>query len=354
MNKKNKKLPKGKKRRFSAGFFIMMAVLAFALLMLFNMPKSLQKTDCSSTNDRFACYESYYNSLVKKKSVKAAFTDLRNKYEDQYIKSQCHQLIHVIGRAAAKKYPNAGEAFSNGDSFCWSGYYHGVMEGIVSKTDINKLAEEINSICDSVSGKEKYSFDYYNCVHGIGHGIMYIKDNEVPLSLEACNNLKGHWEQSSCWGGVFMENIIANNKNHFTKYLKPDDPLYPCNAVEEKYRKTCYLMQTSYMLQVTGRDFLKVFELCGQVGEQYTDACYQSLGRDASGQSVSDIRQTKNSCLLGKDFRQQSNCIIGAVKDFISYFHSDVEAGELCAALPTELQQVCFDTAKSYYISFQN
>ncbi len=300
----------------------------------------------------YSCYEDYYKALVAKKGVKAAFDDLKIRYDQNaYIKSQCHPITHTIGNAAVLLYPDVGSAYAQGDSYCWSGYYHGVMEGLIGKISSADLAQKINDVCASIPGKSSYSFDYYNCVHGIGHGIMAITQNELFDSLKACDGLSGSWEQSSCHGGVFMENVIVDNKNHFTKYLKPSEPLYPCTAVNDKYKGTCYLMQTSYMLKVTNGDFSKVFELCSTVGN-YSSTCYQSLGRDASGRTISDVGGTTASCNLGKDVTQRMNCYVGAVKDFVSYYHSDVQAKQLCAAIETEIQKVCYDTIESYYKSF--
>jgi hypothetical protein len=299
----------------------------------------------------FGCYEDYYRLLVKTKGVAAAFVDLKQRYDQNgYIKSQCHPITHVIGSTAGVLYGDVGKAYAQGDSVCWSGYYHGVMEGIIGQITSSELAKKMDGICAKIPGKASYSFDYYNCVHGLGHGVMAISQNELFDSLKLCDNISGGWEQSSCWGGAFMENIIVDNKNHFTKYLKPEDPLYPCDAVDDKYKSTCYLMQTSYMLKVTNSDFKKVFELCSTVGN-YAATCYQSLGRDASGRSISNVEATKASCNLGKDYDQKSNCIVGAVKDFISYHHSDVQAKQLCAALETEIQSICNTTAESYYKS---
>ncbi len=302
----------------------------------------------------FGCYEDYYKSLVKVKGVATAFTDLRGRYDQNaYVKSQCHPITHVIGNAAAIFYGDVGTAYTKGDSFCWSGYYHGVMEGVIGGIAPSELAKKMDAICNAIPGKSSYSFDYYNCVHGLGHGVMAISQNELFDSLELCDNLVGNWEQSSCHGGAFMENVIIDNKNHFTKYLKPEEPLYPCTAVGDKYKTTCYLMQTSYMLKVTNGDFKKVFELCRTVGN-YSAICYQSLGRDASGRSISNVEITKATCNLGTDFDQKSNCIIGAVKDFISYHHSDVQAQELCNSLEPDLQATCKSTAESYYTSFSH
>jgi len=111
-------------------------------------------------------------------------------------------------------------------------------------------------------------------------------------------------------------------------------------------------MQTSYMLKLKGGDFAKVFALCGTVGEKYADTCYQSLGRDASGWTTSDPIRTKDYCLLGLDKRAQSNCIVGAVKDLISYFHSDIQAKVFCNLLDEDLKNICLDTGKNYYRTF--
>ena len=288
--------------------------------------------------------------MVQKEGIPSAFAVLRVAYQgNDYVRAQCHPLTHVIGRTAAGMFSSVGEAYLNGDSFCWSGYYHGVMEGIIDVIGYSNITSSMDSICQDVAVRGRYNFDHYNCVHGLGHGVMVLTQNELFDSLKICDNLQDSWERSSCWSGAFMENIIVDNKNHVTKYLNPADPLYPCNAVGEQYKGTCYLMQTSYMLKVTNEDFAKVFALCGAVEANFQSVCYQSLGRDASGHSVSDGTRTKAVCVLGKDFMQQSNCVIGAVKDFISYHHSDVEAKALCSSFEdVQLQAVCFSTAESY------
>lgn len=310
---------------------------------------ALAATPCPQ--EGFDCYEGYYQRVVRQDGIPAAFADLKARYpESGYIRSQCHPITHVIGREAAREFATPAEAYAQGDGFCWSGYHHGVMEEMVARTG-GAVMSDLDSLCAAVPGKERYSFDYYNCVHGLGHGIMSIMANDLPGSLQACDALTGWWEQASCWSGAFMENVIIDGKGEYTAWLRPEEPLFPCTTVADKYQSTCYLMQTSYMLKVTGEDFPRVFALCATTGA-HADTCYQSLGRDASGHSVSDIARTKASCLLGPDENSRRHCIIGAVKDFISYYHSDAQAKELCAALPAELQETCLSTAAEYYKSF--
>jgi hypothetical protein len=308
--------------------------------------------DCSgaAAND-YACYQGRYQQLVRGSGVAASFDKLKDEYENNaFVRGNCHQLTHVIGRAAVGLYGDLSATYGKGDSFCWSGYYHGAMEAIVAKIGPDKIRDEANSICADLGENQKYSFFHYNCVHGLGHGFMGVLQNELFDSLEACDTLTDEWERSSCHSGVFMENVMAqNNPSNPSKYLKADKPMYPCTDVESRYKEECYKMQTSYALQTQDGSFAKVFGLCGEVEEDFRSTCFQSLGRDASGQSVSNADGTKVTCMLGQDYEARSNCIIGAVKDFISFYDDDTQARELCESLDTYLRDACLDTAEEYY-----
>lgn len=313
--------------------------------------------DCSgaSAND-YACYQERYQGLVQGSGVEAAFTELKSEYDkNEFIKAQCHQITHVIGRAATDVYGDIPNTYSKGDNFCWSGYYHGAMEATVAKIGPDKILNEADTICAPLGeGDQKHSFYHYNCVHGLGHGFMGVQNNELFESLEVCDTMTDDWERESCYSGAFMENIMAkDNPSHPSKELRADEPLYPCTEVEKKYKPQCYLMQTSYALETLGNDFQKVFELCGTVESEFRPTCYQSLGRDASGITSSDVDRTNANCMLGEDYEARSNCVIGAAKDFISYYSRDTEAKELCDSFDADLRKVCLETAEEYYVIFE-
>ncbi len=311
--------------------------------------------DCSQHSSDFSCWKARYEAMVMQDSPKAAFTDVRQAYEKyDYVRTQCHQIAHVIGRTAAKKYGDVVSAYDQGDNFCWSGYYHGVMEGIATKMGPDKVIAQVDTICDSAQQKHPYGFYHYNCVHGLGHGIMAIKDNNLPEALKVCEKLGDQWERDSCYSGVFMENVMsAENPDHHTDYIKADDAMYPCTVLDQQYKQQCYFMQTSHALDVKNGDFSQVFTLCSQLEAPLDATCYQSLGRDASGRSVSNAAATKASCLLGPSDTAKSNCVIGAVKDFISYFHSDTQGLAFCNSLEnTSLRSTCTVTAQDYYKAF--
>jgi hypothetical protein len=312
--------------------------------------------DCSGASATdYACYQRRYQSLVQGSGVKAAFAELKDEYEkNEFVKTNCHQLTHVIGRAAVDLYGDLSSTYSRGDNFCWSGYYHGAMEAVVAKIGPDRILGEANTICADLSEGQKHSFYHYNCVHGLGHGFMGIQENELFKSLQTCDTLKDEWEKEACYGGVFMENVMAEyNPSHPPKYLKADQPLYPCDVVETKYKTECYKMQTSHTLQTQGYDFARVFNLCATVEDDYRPTCYQSMGRDASWQGGSDVDKVKDTCMLGEDYEARSNCVVGAAEDFISYYHSDTQAKALCGSFDSDLRALCLRTAKEYYDFFQ-
>lgn len=315
---------------------LLITIIFAAIYLSFAKPSKNIELKCGPTD--YKCYENYYSQIVKNIGVKTAFDDLKDRYnKDNFAKAFCHPLVHAIGRAASEKFKTPGEAFVYGDNFCSSGYYHGVLEGIAGRMGRDTLLANLNSVCTDIRGKKVYSLDYYNCVHGLGHGLMAITDDELFESLKDCEKLTGDWEQKSCASGVFMENIVVDGLNHQTKYLKKDNLLYPCNQTSEKFKSTCYLMQSSYILQQSSFSFEKTFEICSQAETNYKSKCYQSLGRDASGFTTSDLSKTKDICLLGKNFDQKLGCMIGAAKDFKYYFGNETQAKKLCESAQDQL-----------------
>src|SRR3954469_7783521 len=62
--------------------------------------------ECSGASETdYACYQERYQELVHGSGVEAAFDELKDEYEkNDFVHSNCHQLTHVVGRAAAALY----------------------------------------------------------------------------------------------------------------------------------------------------------------------------------------------------------------------------------------------------------
>jgi plastocyanin len=190
---------------------------------------------------------SYMHKYGPKETI-AALHALEGKF------GSCHQSAHRAGHIG---YEQLGEkALIEYSPECQSGYYHGVMEAYFKDHGTNNLAESLTNLCP----KNLNNFFEHQCIHGIGHGLLAWTNYELPEALTACDQLPRR--QDSCWTGAFMENLSAQiatgNKNssapaadiHLTKYLKNDDPLYPCDGVDSKYQNSCYFLQTSRMPQM--------------------------------------------------------------------------------------------------------
>lgn len=136
--------------------------------------------------------------------------------------------------------------------------------------------EHILPLCPISETVSAYSFQRYNCLHGLGHGLTIQFRYDVLKSLAFCDALPGSWDRESCYGGVFMENIVTfqqarraqpvgHHHHEATSFLNPQDLLYPCSVLTEKYLRACYLMQTSAVLTFLNYDFAQAFTQCARV-----------------------------------------------------------------------------------------
>jgi hypothetical protein len=316
--------------------------------------------ECSgpSASDH-ACYQQRYESLVRISGVEAAFAQLKDEFtEDEFVNSNSHHLTHIIGRAAAELYGDITGAYSRGDNFCASGYYNGVIEATMATLGADEIVDEADNICADLRESQSHSFDHRNCLHGLGHGSMYVLGNELFEALRTCDALTDEWERDQCSGGVFMENLNTDdNPGHLSNYLKSDQPFYPCTEVKNEYKTQCYVRHTEYALKVVSQhdttlqeNFAKVFDLCvKEVEDDFRPACYSGLGHlattEASLADTTDEAQAafaRELCMLGQDYEALHYCVVAAARQFVYHYDSDVQAKELCEPLmSTDLRAVC-------------
>lgn len=347
------------------GIFTVSALIALNILVTFGSLFTQQTgsnvtIDCSGpkAND-FSCYQARYEDLVYNSGVEAAFADLKDEFaKEKFVETNCHQLTHGIGRAAAEFYSgDIASTYSQGDDFCASGYYHGALETIVANIGADKILDEADNICAEPREQQDQSLNHRNCAHGLGHGFMGLYENEVFESLEACDALSEEFEREQCSGGVFMENTMdEDNPSNPSKYLKADQPFYPCTEVKTEYKNQCYGRHVIYALNKQGNDFAKVFDLCRKVEDDFRRSCYDGLGNYAAVQSTyndtADGAQAefiRGLCMLGQDIEAFSKCYSGAVRELIFFYDSDVQAKALCESLMrADWRAVCLRVSEKY------
>jgi mono/diheme cytochrome c family protein len=302
-------------------------------------PNDQKLEDCKGD---FACFEQAYGNLAYDEGPKVALARFEQAISKPgAIEGNCHRIAHAIGAASLARFKgNVAPAFAAGTAACWSGYYHGVVERALVDVKPDEIPQAARGMCDDPDLRSGPTFTLYQCVHGLGHGLMIYTHYDMPRSLKVCDALNGSWDQTSCTGGVFMENL-SSSYGVKSKWLKDDDLIYPCNTVAERHKIYCYLMVTSRILPVVGYDFAKAAKLCRKSEPRWIATCFQSLGRDASGHSRQDPATILKYCATGGNM--MGDCVYGAARDMSSNYAGGEEASVLCTKAPKALRARCFD-----------
>lgn len=304
---------------------------------------------------KIRCYQMHLETVLQLEGTEQALTVLEQiTSQDPDALREAHPLVHHIGQRSFARYGTAPLALSHCRDVFWSGCYHGVLQGFLSSLPVIE-PQHILPLCPTSETVSAYSFQRYNCLHGLGHGLTIQFQYDLLKSLAFCDALLGSWDRESCYGGVFMENIVTFQKarqttpsgeqHHHgaTSFLNPQDLLYPCSVLNEKYLRACYLMQTSAVLTFLNYDFAQAFTHCARVEGEHQTTCYRSLGRDISGFTLRDAVRVNELCRLGQGDQIQQ-CFIGAVKDFILTDASPDPGLALCRSLDGPFKKDCYAT----------
>jgi hypothetical protein len=290
-----------------------------------------------------ACLEQAFGNVAYERGPKEALRLFDARIADRG-DAGCHRIAHTIGAAALVRYEgNVARTFAEGSPSCWSGYYHGVLErsllGVQSRTPAS-LAAVARRLCAD-SGVRVVRWVAYQCLHGLGHGLMITTGYELPLSLDVCGRLQTAWDRQSCKGGVFMENN-SSLYGFRSRFLRDDDPLYPCNDVARSDKRRCYELVTTRILQVIGFDWDEVARVCSTVERGWVAACFRSFGRDASAQSGRDPDEILRLCALARPYGRDAECISWAARDLTASDAGTERAGRLCAAVSARVRESCY------------
>jgi len=201
-----------------------------------------------------------------------------------------------------------------------------------------RLAQVAQRLCSDPS-IERTTFVLYQCVHGLGHGLMIYTGYDLPRALRICHRLQTAWDQTSCTGGVFMENI-STSYGVRSPWLRDDDPLFPCKNVAERDKLYCYLMATSRILAVDHYDWRKTAWWCRKSEPGWVRTCFQSYGRDADGTSRQDPVRDRALCKLAGAWERE--CVYGAVRDMTSNYAGGRQASVLCRQVEAGLKSYCY------------
>ncbi|MBW3654379.1 MAG: cytochrome c [Actinobacteria bacterium] len=302
-------------------------------------PDDRRLADCREGDTE--CFEQSFGNLVFHEGPRPALERLQKMIgTNRTVASDCHRITHRMGSAALKRFKDdVAKAFIAGTPVCWSGYYHGIVERAFLGQPEDKLAVVARRLCDDPQINEQ-RFLAYQCIHGLGHGLMIYTGYDLPASLKTCDGLRTGFARVSCSGGVFMENFTSSY-GVTSKYLRKNDPIYPCNAVARRHKLYCYLLVTSNALRINGYDLKKTAAACRRSEPDWVSTCYESFGRDVSGLAGTDASKALANCRLAT--RYESECLYGVARDITSSDAGGKRAGRFCARAAKRHQAHCYE-----------
>ena len=334
--------------------------------------------------NEIGCYERALLTVLRQVGVEKAMAALdRIAARDGDASREGHVLAHGIGIAAYTTPATVSQTFARCSPAWQSGCYHGVIQAYFADGRTGGVTgESLNALCSGYRTADK-AWIQFHCAHGIGHGLMAVRQHHLLKALEGCDLLEPLAERESCYGGAFMENVVnatrphhvsttrtggdehaghpgapapapapapagsavadGHDHDHFVeeaasaeppfKALDRSEPLYPCTIVAERHRFACYLMQTSPILYNNGGDFAAAARQCERAPASMVPVCFMSLGRDAAAYSGRDDRKGVRLCSQAPEARVPA-CIIGLAKNRVDVTADAADGFTFCRVVP--------------------
>jgi len=305
--------------------------------------------DCR--DDKPECLEQAFGNLTFNDGPKPALEQLQTTLQSNpAVAADCHRIAHRMGSAALSRFKDdVAPAFVAGSPVCASGYYHGLIERAFLGQPTERLGTVARQLCSDPQINAR-RFLAYQCIHGLGHGLMIYTGYDLPDSLKACDDLRTGFDRVSCSGGVFMENFNSSY-GVTSKYVRRTDPIYPCNAVAVRHKLYCYLLVTANILRLTGGDMQATADACMKSERNWVSTCFESFGRDASGIAGTDARRALASCRLARS--HQGDCLYGVSREIVNADAAGPRGGRFCAQTPSRFRERCYAGVGSVLASLE-
>ncbi len=303
--------------------------------------------NCGKENE--SCAISYLRKITTKYGPQASLTVLASLETSGKIDPSfdTHQLAHLMGEASAKRFGANKQAFGLCPNTFNYGCVHGFFIYVLGRSPTPRKAAA--TIC---AGGQGALVPTFNCWHGVGHGLMMARGNDLQASLDICDTLGSPSAADGCWQGVFMENVNAV----FRDQARPGvfsraDPLRPCTKVLDAYKQECFINQAGWLAQLANDDISKASRYCLAAPAGYVSACAQSIGLMVTnpswqvpfaGHPKKSFEEIAWDLCTRFPARLLRDCVLGGVDNLANFDQLDVTRSNTFCALTGRLQTTCY------------
>ncbi|MGH7249810.1 MAG: hypothetical protein ACREGC_02450, partial [Minisyncoccia bacterium] len=189
------------------------------------------------------------------------------------------------------------------------------------------------------------------CYHGVGHGLMFYFNNDLPTALTTCDTYKENDPSSPrnhCYEGVFMQNFLSDPDAPLvlpSKYLDPKNPFYPCGTESAKFKPYCYFYAPILFLNLHNDDYSAALSWCNSAERDGILACVRGVGSLTMKYNIKDPVYVESICMQATPAEIPS-CIDGMVSYYLTFSFSSESTKNMCLQLQTQDQPDCMKAIK--------
>ena len=172
-----------------------------------------QMGQCLQAEKRSQCLKQAAKDFSERFSLQEVLAVFEKNEQKPELIATCHEETHYLSREEYQKKKNIRDVFASCNHSCLGGCFHGAVEGYfiekniaIGSEDDSEVSGEIPQICGQQKDYEKTQ-QHTECLHGLGHAVMFLTENDLIRSLKLCDNLKTKSEQELCFTGAFMANV---------------------------------------------------------------------------------------------------------------------------------------------------
>lgn len=289
-------------------------------------------------------YQNLQN-ISDEKGAEEAWKNLSNNYKQGKMQTNPHDLAHFVGGLIFDK------KGLKGIGICTTDFAFGCYHGLLDKAFLNGLGQlnEAESSCLSVGPIG--SGPFASCIHGIGHGVAsFFKTTDLKSALSTCDKLSDG--QTFCHDGVFME----FERSAPASFYKTDDPLYPCDSIDQRYLSTCGRNQPQAMSNRLGIPFELIPGICLSLKDsEFQSSCFDSLGFIVANNSEGDPDTIIKECggIMQEQARYQCLVAAGGELIFQNMPNGQQSSKKICDFLTLDFRGKCNERMQQITADYQ-